>query len=180
VDIDCRKLIFYPRLAANWLTSPCELARDVASSIHVVAAREAGIPYAAGSPSARLPMQYVRKKPKASANAQIEAHPRGGAHAAGRGPHPDGRSKINFCKAVRERARSSSSVRQLLLRHLPESKKTLADLTCACIISPRGGRAGAGKKGATSEAGGRSAKSRSFCTRRRSVAAHAGSPLSIV
>src|SRR2546428_13287516 len=68
VYIDCRKLIFYPRIRSQLVDfAAASLARDVGfEQFDVVAGGEtAGIPYAAWVPQ-RLapPMQYVRKKRK--------------------------------------------------------------------------------------------------------------------
>src|SRR5207244_10654592 len=77
VYIDCRKLIFYPRLRGQLVDfAVATLARDVGfEQFDVVAGGEtAGIPYAAWiAERLGLPMQYVRKKPKGCGrNAQIE------------------------------------------------------------------------------------------------------------
>ena len=77
VYIDCRKLIFYPRIRTQLVDfATGVLARDVGfEQFDVVAGGEtAGIPYAAWiAERLGLPMQYVRKKPKGfGRNAQIE------------------------------------------------------------------------------------------------------------
>ena len=77
VYIDCRKLIFYPRIRAQLVDFACAtLARDAGfEQFDVVAGGEtAGIPYAAWiAERLGLPMLYVRKKPKGfGRNAQIE------------------------------------------------------------------------------------------------------------
>src|SRR5258708_13004227 len=68
VYIDCRKLIFYPRIRAQLVDfAATTLARDVGfEQFDVVAGGEtAGIPYAAClADRLGLPMHYVRKKPK--------------------------------------------------------------------------------------------------------------------
>jgi orotate phosphoribosyltransferase len=110
------------------------LARDVGfEQLDVIAGGEtAGIPYAAWiAERLALPMQYVRKKPKGfGRNAQIEGDIREGA----RTPlvedlTTDGRSKINFCKALRE---AGAIVEHVFVNFcydiFPESKKTLAEL----------------------------------------------------
>ncbi len=84
VYIDCRKLIFYPRLRGQLVDfAVATLARDVGfEQFDVVAGGEtAGIPYAAWiAERLALPMQYVRKKPKGfGRNAQIEGDIREGA-----------------------------------------------------------------------------------------------------
>jgi orotate phosphoribosyltransferase len=125
VYIDCRKLIFYPRIRTQLLTSP--RARSRATRLRAVRRdrrrRDRGIPYAAWiADRMGLPLQYVRKKPKGfGRNAQIEGDIREGARTLlVEDLTTDGRSKINFCKALRERGRGGRSrLRQLLLRHLP-------------------------------------------------------------
>jgi len=108
VYIDCRKLIFYPRIRRQLVDfAAATLARDAGfEQFDVVAGGEtAGIPYAAWiADRLGLPMQYVRKKPKGfGRNAQIEGDVRTGARTLlVEDLTTDGRSKINFCKALRE------------------------------------------------------------------------------
>src|SRR5882762_2867333 len=92
----------------------------------------AGIPYAAWiADRFGLPMQYIRKKPKGfGRNAQIEGDVRAGARTLlVEDLTTDGRSKINFCKALRE---AGAIVEHVFVNFyydiFPESKKTLADL----------------------------------------------------
>ena len=67
VYIDCRKLIFYPRIRTQLIEfATATLARDAGfEQFDVIAGGEtAGIPYAAWmADRLGLPMQYVRKKP---------------------------------------------------------------------------------------------------------------------
>src|SRR5215510_14892290 len=84
VYIDCRKLIFYPRIWTQLIDfATATLARDAGfEQFDVVAGGEtAGIPYAAWmADRMALPMQYIRKKPKGfGRNAQIEGDIREGA-----------------------------------------------------------------------------------------------------
>ena len=77
VYIDCRKLIFYPRIRGQLIDfATATLARDAGfEQFDVVAGGEtAGIPYAAWiADRLGLPMQYIRKKPKGfGRNALIE------------------------------------------------------------------------------------------------------------
>src|SRR5919204_5413508 len=108
VYIDCRKLIFYPRIRSQLVDfATITLARDAGfEQFDVVAGGEtAGIPYAAWiADRLGLPMQYVRKKPKGfGRGAQIEGDIRAGARTLlVEDLTTDGRSKINFCKALRE------------------------------------------------------------------------------
>jgi len=86
VYIDCRKLIFYPRIRTQLVDfATSTLSRDAGfEQFDVVAGGEtAGIPYAAWiADRLGLPMQYIRKKPKGfGRNAQIEGDIREGALA---------------------------------------------------------------------------------------------------
>ena len=98
----------------------------------VAGGETAGIPYAAWiAERLALPMQYVRKKPKGfGRNAQIEGDIRAGARTPLVGDlSTDGRSKINFCKALREVGAIVEHVSVNFYYDIfPESKKTLADL----------------------------------------------------
>src|SRR3982750_3452593 len=135
VYIDCRKLIFYPRIRRQLVEfAAATLARDAGfEQFDVVAGGEtAGIPYAAWiPPRMALPMQYLRKKPKGfGRNAQIEGDSREGARTIlVEDLTTDGRSKINFCQALRN---AGAIVDHVFVNFyydiFPESKKTLADL----------------------------------------------------
>ena len=135
VYIDCRKLIFYPRVRRQLVDfAETTLARDVGfEQFDVIAGGEtAGIPYAAWiAERLALPMQYVRKKPKGfGRNAQIEGDVREGARTLlVEDLTTDGRSKINFCKALRE---AGAVVDHVFVNFyydiFPESKKILADI----------------------------------------------------
>jgi orotate phosphoribosyltransferase len=135
VYIDCRKLIFYPRIRSQLVDfATVTLARDAGfEQFDVVAGGEtAGIPYAAWiADRLGLPMQYVRKKPKGfGRNAQIEGDIRAGARTLlVEDLTTDGRSKINFCKALRE---AGAVVEHVFVNFyydiFPEAKRTLADL----------------------------------------------------
>jgi orotate phosphoribosyltransferase len=135
VYIDCRKLIFYPRIRGQLVDfATATLARDAGfEQFDVVAGGEtAGIPYAAWiADRLGLPMQYVRKKPKGfGRNAQIEGDIREGARTLlVEDLTTDGRSKINFCKALRD---AGAVVEHVFVNFFydifPESKKTMSDL----------------------------------------------------
>src|SRR5260370_41282681 len=135
VSIDCRKLIFYPRIRSQLVDfAAATLARDVGfEQFDVVAGGEtAGIPYAAWiAERLALPMQYVRKKPKGfGRNAQIEGDIREGARTLlVEDLTTDGRSKINFCKALRE---AGAVVEHVFVNFyydiFPESKQVMRDL----------------------------------------------------
>src|SRR5512135_3750444 len=107
VYIDCRKLIFYPRIRRQLVDfAAATLARDAGfEQFDVVAGGEtAGIPYAAWiADRLGLPMLYVRKKPKGfGRNAQIEGDVREGARVLlVEDLATDGRSKLTFAEALR-------------------------------------------------------------------------------
>jgi len=135
VYIDCRKLIFYPRIRAQIVEfAATTLTRDAGyEQFDVVAGGEtAGIPFAAWiADRLDLPMQYVRKKPKGFArNAQIEGDVREGARTLlVEDLTTDGRSKINFCKALRNAGAVVDHVFVTFYYDIfPESKKTMAEL----------------------------------------------------
>ena len=135
VYIDCRKLIFYPRIRRQLVDfAAATLARDAGfEQFDVVAGGEtAGIPYAAWiADRLALPMQYVRKKPKGfGRNAQIEGDVRAGARTLlVEDLTTDGRSKINFCKALRE---AGAIVEHVFVNFyydiFPEAKRTMDEL----------------------------------------------------
>jgi orotate phosphoribosyltransferase len=135
VYIDCRKLIFYPRIRRQLVDfADATLARDAGfEQFDVVAGGEtAGIPYAAWiAERFDLPMQYVRKKAKGfGRNAQIEGDIREGARTLlVEDLTTDGRSKINFVQALRS---AGAVVEHVFVNFyydiFPESKKTLAEL----------------------------------------------------
>ncbi len=135
VYIDCRKLIFYPRIRSQLVEfAAATLARDAGfEQFDVVAGGEtAGIPYAAWiAERLGLPMQYVRKKPKGfGRNAQIEGDVREGARTLlVEDLTTDGRSKINFCQALRA---AGAVVEHVYVNFyydiFPESKQILGDL----------------------------------------------------
>jgi orotate phosphoribosyltransferase len=108
VYIDCRKLIAYPRIRQTLMDfAAATILRDIGfESIDAVAGGEtAGIPFAAWlADRLMLPMQYVRKKPKGfGRNAQIEGDLKEGARVLlVEDLTTDGRSKLNFCNALRQ------------------------------------------------------------------------------
>ncbi len=135
VYIDCRKLIFYPRIRRQLVDfAVATLGRDAGyEQFDVVAGGEtAGIPYAAWiADRLGLPMQYIRKKPKGfGRNAQIEGDLRDGARTLlVEDLTTDGRSKINFCQALRS---AGAVVDHVFVNFyydiFPESKKIMGDL----------------------------------------------------
>jgi orotate phosphoribosyltransferase len=107
VYVDCRKIISYPRLrsalmdfAANTIVT--EIGYE--SIDNIAGGETAGIPFAAWiADKLMLPMQYIRKKAKGfGRNAQIEGEVISGARTLlVEDLATDGRSKVNFCQALR-------------------------------------------------------------------------------
>ena len=108
VYIDCRKLIFYPRIRTQLVDfAAATLSRDAGfEQFDVIAGGEtAGIPYAAWiADRFGLPMQYIRKKPKGfGRNAQIEGEMAEGARILlVEDLASEGTSKLNFVHAIRQ------------------------------------------------------------------------------
>ena len=135
VYIDCRKLIFYPRIRRQLVEfAAATLARDAGfEQFDVIAGGEtAGIPYAAWiADHLGLPMQYVRKKPKGfGRNAQIEGHLEPGQRVLlVEDLTTDGRSKVNFCNALRDAGAVVEHIFVIFFYGIyPESEKILSDL----------------------------------------------------
>jgi orotate phosphoribosyltransferase len=135
VYIDCRKLISYPRVRSTIIDfATATIVRDVGfEQFDTVAGGEtAGIPYAAWiADRLSLPMQYVRKKPKGfGRGAQIEGHIEEGARTLlVEDLTTDGRSKINFCKALRDAGAVVDHVFVTFYYDIfPESKRILRDI----------------------------------------------------
>jgi len=135
VYIDVRKLISYPRVRSAIIDfAAATIVRDVGfEQFDTVAGGEtAGIPYAAWiAERLALPMQYVRKKPKGfGRGAQIEGHIEEGARTLlVEDLTTDGRSKVNFCKALRDAGAIVDHVFVVFYYDIfPESKKIIADI----------------------------------------------------
>jgi orotate phosphoribosyltransferase len=135
VYIDCRKLISYPRVRSTLIDfATATIVRDVGfEQFDTVAGGEtAGIPYAAWiADRLALPMQYVRKKPKGfGRGAQIEGHIEEGARTLlVEDLTTDGRSKVNFCKALRDAGAIVDHVFVMFYYDIfPESKRIIADI----------------------------------------------------
>jgi orotate phosphoribosyltransferase len=135
VYIDVRKLISYPRVRSAIVDfAAATIVRDVGfEQFDTVAGGEtAGIPYAAWiADRLSLPMQYVRKKPKGfGRGAQIEGHIEEGARTLlVEDLTTDGRSKVNFCKALRDAGAIVDHVFVVFYYDIfPESKKVIADI----------------------------------------------------
>ncbi len=107
VYIDCRKIISYPRLRSALVDfAAATIVRDIGYELidNIAGGETAGIPFAAWiSDRLMLPMQYVRKKAKGfGRNAQIEGQVVEGARTLlVEDLATDGRSKVNFCEALR-------------------------------------------------------------------------------
>ena len=108
VYTDCRRLISFPRVRRTLIDFGASLLLREAGfeQFDAVAGGEtAGIPFAAWmADRLDLPMLYVRKKAKGfGRNAQIEGHMTEGQRVLlVEDLTTDGRSKINFCNALRE------------------------------------------------------------------------------
>jgi orotate phosphoribosyltransferase len=108
VYTDCRRLISFPRVRRALVDfGVATVEREIGfEQFDAVAGGEtAGIPFAAWmADRLMLPMQYVRKKPKGfGRNAQIEGHFEAGDRVLlVEDMTTDGRSKVNFCKALRD------------------------------------------------------------------------------
>ena len=107
VYTDCRRLISFPRVRRTLIDfAAATVMREAGfEAFDAVAGGEtAGIPFAAWmADRLALPMLYVRKKPKGfGRNAQIEGHLVEGQRVLlVEDMTTDGRSKVNFCNALR-------------------------------------------------------------------------------
>ena len=135
VYIDCRKLISYPRLRRSLIgfaasTIIQEVGFEAIDS--VTGGETAGIPFAAWIADAlMLPMQYVRKKSKGfGRDAQIEGHlPEGARALLVEDLATDGRSKVNFCKALRDAGAVVDHVFVIFYYDIyPESKRIMSEI----------------------------------------------------
>ena len=135
VYTDCRRLISFPRVRQTLMDfAASTVLRDAGfEQFDSVAGGEtAGIPFAAWmADRLMLPMQYVRKKPKGfGRNAQIEGQINPGERVLlVEDLTTDGRSKVNFCKALRAAGATVDHVFVFFFYDIfPESKKIFADL----------------------------------------------------
>jgi orotate phosphoribosyltransferase len=135
VYTDCRRLISFPRVRRTLIDFGASMVlRDAGfEQFDSVAGGEtAGIPFAAWmADRLMLPMQYVRKKPKGfGRNAQIEGHIEDGDRVLlVEDMTTDGRSKVNFCKALRTAGATVDHVFVFFFYDIfPEGKKILGDL----------------------------------------------------
>jgi orotate phosphoribosyltransferase len=135
VYIDCRRLISFPRVRQALMDfGATTILRDAGfEQFDAVAGGEtAGIPFAAWmADRLMLPMQYVRKKAKGfGRNAQIEGHLIEGQRVLlVEDLTTDGRSKVNFCKALREAGATVEHCFVLFFYDIyPEGRTILAEL----------------------------------------------------
>ena len=135
VYTDCRRLISFPRVRAALIDlAAAKLMREPGfEQFDAVAGGEtAGIPFAAWmADRLGLPMLYVRKQPKGfGRNAQIEGNVVAGERVLlVEDMTTDGRSKVNFCNALRQ---AGTTVEHCLVFFFydifPEGRKILSDL----------------------------------------------------
>jgi len=135
VYTDCRRLISFPRVRRTLVDfGAATIEREAGfEQFDAVAGGEtAGIPFAAWmADKLMLPMQYVRKKPKGfGRNAQIEGHVEPGDRVLlVEDMTTDGRSKVNFCKALRGAGAVVEHCFVVFFYDIfPEGKKILSDL----------------------------------------------------
>jgi orotate phosphoribosyltransferase len=135
VYTDCRRLISFPRVRRTLIEfGAATIERDAGfEQFDAVAGGEtAGIPFAAWmADKMMLPMQYVRKKPKGfGRNAQIEGHIEPGDRVLlVEDMTTDGRSKVNFCEALRGAGAVVEHCFVVFFYDIfPEGKKILSDL----------------------------------------------------
>ncbi len=135
VYTDCRRLISFPRVRQTLIDfGVATVLRDVGfEQFDAVAGGEtAGIAFAAWmADRLMLPMQYVRKTPKGfGRNAQIEGHIEEGDRVLlVEDMTTDGRSKVNFCRALRGAGATVDHVFVFFFYDIfPEGKKILGDL----------------------------------------------------
>jgi len=135
VYTDCRRLISFPRVRSTLIDfAAATVMRDVGfEQFDAVAGGEtAGIPFAAWmADRLALPMLYVRKKPKGfGRNAQIEGHLVDGQRVLlVEDMTSDGRSKANFCNALRQAGAKVEHVLVFFFYDIfPDAPKVLGDL----------------------------------------------------
>src|SRR5438552_7874467 len=135
VYTDCRRLISFPRVRRTLIDfGAATVLRNVGFEQFdaVVGGETAGIPCAAWmADRLALPMQYVRKKPKGfGRNAQIEGHLEPGQRVLlVEDLTTDGRSKVNFCKALREAGAKVEHIFVIFFYDIyPEGRTILSDL----------------------------------------------------
>jgi orotate phosphoribosyltransferase len=135
VYTDCRRLISFPRVRRTLIDFASATAMREAGfeAFDAVAGGEtAGIPFAAWmADRLALPMLYVRKQPKGfGRNTQIEGHLVEGQRVLlVEDMTSDGRSKVNFCNALRQAGAKVEHALVIFFYDIfPEGRKILADL----------------------------------------------------
>ena len=135
VYTDCRRLISFPRVRRALMEfGEATILRDAGfEKFDVVAGGEtAGIPFAAWmADRLGLPMQYVRKQPKGfGRNEQIEGFVVDGQRTLlVEDMTTDGRSKVNFCNALRKAGAKVEHIFVLFFYDIfPEAKQVFADM----------------------------------------------------
>src|SRR6266511_1316307 len=135
VYIDCRRLSSFSRVRRALIDFVATtILRDAGSGQFdaVSGGETAAIPFAAWmADRLLLPMQYVRKKPKGfGRNAQIEGHLIEGQRVLlVEDMTSDGRSKVNFCNALRQAGGKVEHALVIFFYDIfPEGRKILADL----------------------------------------------------
>jgi orotate phosphoribosyltransferase len=135
VYTDCRRLISFPQVRRSLIDfAAATLERAVGrDAFDAVAGGEtAGIAFAAWmAERLGLPMLYVRKQPKAfGRNTQIEGHVVEGRRVLlVEDMTTDGRSKVNFCNALRAAGMKVEHVLVFFFYDIfPEARKILGDL----------------------------------------------------
>lgn len=134
VYIDCRKVMSHPGVRERLMGYACEILsnRIGLNQFDALAGGEtAGIPYAAWmAAELRLPMQYVRKKPKGFArNAQVEGDFKPGQRVVLiEDLTTDGASKVSFAQALRRSGlRVDHTVMLFFYDIFPETMRLLAE-----------------------------------------------------
>jgi orotate phosphoribosyltransferase len=135
VYTDCRRLISFPRTRRQLIDfGAATIMREAGfEQFDAVAGGEtAGIPFAAWmADRLDLPMLYVRKQPKGfGRRAQIEGHTVDGQRVLlVEDMTSDGRSKVNFCNALREAGGKVEHVLVFFFYDIfPEGRTILRDL----------------------------------------------------
>jgi orotate phosphoribosyltransferase len=135
VYTDCRRLISFPQVRRSLIefaaiTLERAVGRDAFDA--VAGGETAGIAFAAWmAERLELPMLYVRKQPKGfGRNAQIEGHVVEGQRVLlVEDMTSDGRSKVNFCNALRQAGMKVEHVLVFFFYDIfPEAQKILDDL----------------------------------------------------
>ena len=135
VYIDCRKLISFPRVRRTLIDfAIATIQRNAGFECFdaIAGGETAGIPFATMiADRLMLPMQYVRKAPKGfGRNAQIEGHLTEGQRVLlVEDMTTDGRSKVNFCNALRTAGAKVDHIFVLFFYDIfPESESILKGL----------------------------------------------------